>query len=453
MFPEDEYFGLTILAEIKDKFPDMPVIMLTVKDDHQVNSACIRGGAFDYFVKARIDYTKFVNSITNALESYESKLSAKHRLAELVKSLIRDCARLDEDVVNEHKIFGTIVTANPTMVDNCNLAKDIAKRASAYPILILGESGTGKELVAKAIHIESDRNDKPFQVVNSAAIPEDLIESELFGHERGAFTGATQQKKGKFELANSGIIFLDEIGDLSLTAQAKLLRVLQEKKFERVGGLSTIELDVQVIAATNKNLIQEMKDKKFREDLYYRLRTPIELPPLRERREDIPLLVNHFVQQENNKTEKKISWVNKDVLEYLTYSYNWPGNVRELENTVARMINSARQKGKDVIILEDIPKGYRLEDDKVQSPSKAMGIESEIYKAASSEAKREAMLHCLAKAGHKLKKNSGIITEAARQCGIDRAVFQRNFKKEFGMTPLQYWKKHKEKLLICYGLS
>ncbi len=218
-------------------------------------------------------------------------------------------------------------------------------------ILLIGESGTGKELIAKAIHFESDRSKGPFLAINCAAIPENLLEAELFGYEKGAFTGALVSKPGKFELANGGTIFLDEIGDLPLALQAKLLRVIQDKTFERIGGTKSIKVDIRIIAATNKDLEEMVKNGKFREDLYFRLNViPIYLPPLRERKEDIPLLIDHFLKKFNKEYGKNIS-INKSAMEKLI-NYSWPGNVRELENTIERLIILAEG---DEITLDDLP--------------------------------------------------------------------------------------------------
>jgi len=203
-------------------------------------------------------------------------------------------------------------------------------------VLIRGESGTGKELVAHAIHYRSSRAENPFVKVSCAALPETLLESEIFGYEKGAFTGATALKKGKFEIAHTGTIFLDEIGDISPATQVKLLRVLQEKEFERVGGLEVIRADIRFVAATNKDLEKEVREGRFREDLYYRLNViPIFLPPLRDRKEDLPLLVQHFIDKANKSNNKQIKKVSDDAWEYIM-NYTWPGNVRELENAIER---------------------------------------------------------------------------------------------------------------------
>lgn len=223
-------------------------------------------------------------------------------------------------------------------------------------ILILGESGTGKELFAKAIHYNSRRQVGPFITVNCAAIPSELLESELFGHEKGAFTHAIRTRIGRFELANGGTIFLDEIGDMSLSLQSKLLRVLEERQFERIGGLNPIRTDIRIIAATHHDLKKAVEEGKFREDLYYRLNViPIEIPPLRERKTDIPLLVNHFLKQFSNDINRSIPEVDQEVMNRLS-QYHWPGNVRELENVIERMVTLSSG---DTITLQNLPEMLR----------------------------------------------------------------------------------------------
>ncbi len=241
---------------------------------------------------------------------------------------------LQEELRKTYNIHGIIGVSESVR----NLIEVIRKVASTdSTVLITGESGTGKSLIAKAIHFLSDRRDRPFVTINCAAIPETLLEAELFGYEKGAFTGATSSRKGKFELANGGTVFLDEIGDMPLYLQAKILRVIQEKEIERLGGEKVIKVDVRIIAATNRDLESLVKEGKFREDLYYRLNViPIHVPPLRERKEDIPLLVEHFLEKFNEKYGKKVR-IAPEAMEPLM-EYDWPGNVRELENTVERLV-------------------------------------------------------------------------------------------------------------------
>lgn len=275
------------------------------------------------------DLVKKLDDFQEELNYYKQELQRHNKLNNSFKSIIGSSGTLKE----------------------CLIIADKASKSSST-VLIRGESGTGKELIANAIHNSSDRKNKPFIRVNCAAIPENLLESELFGYEKGAFTGATKSKPGKFALAHEGSIFLDEIGDLSPSMQVKLLRVIQEKEFESIGGLKTQKVDVRIIAATNKNLEEMMKSGEFREDLYYRLNViSIHLPPLRQRKEDINLLLEHFIEKISNKLNKKISGISPDVMPYLQ-NYDWPGNIRELENVVERAINMCDG---DFITLKDLP--------------------------------------------------------------------------------------------------
>ena len=232
-------------------------------------------------------------------------------------------------------------------------------------VLILGETGTGKELIARAIHSVGSRSDRPLVKVNCAALPESLIESELFGHEKGAFTGAVSKKIGRFELANGGSIFLDEIGDLPINLQIKLLRVLQENEIDRVGGIKSIKVDVRVIAATNRNLDKAIQKNEFREDLFYRLNVfPIRIPPLRERKEDIPLLVKHFIAKYSTRVGKNVETVTQQVIDQLV-NYNWPGNIRELENIVERAV--VLSSGKNLIIGDWLKQEITNNDNEILS--------------------------------------------------------------------------------------
>jgi len=284
-------------------------------------------------------------------------------------------------------------------------------------ILLIGESGTGKELIAKAIHFESDRNKAPFLAINCAAIPENLLEAELFGYEKGAFTGALVSKPGKFELANGGTIFLDEIGDLPLSLQAKLLRVIQDKTFERIGGTKSIKVDVRIIAATNKNLEEMVKSGAFREDLYFRLNViPIFLPPLRERKEDIPLLIDHFLKKFNKEYGKNIT-IDKSAMEKLI-NYSWPGNVRELENTIERLVILTEE---NKITLKDLPFYIRQEED-----NKTIGIKLKDSLPAQLELIEKKAIE------EALKACNYNQTKAAKMLGLTKR--QINYKiKKYGL--------------------
>jgi len=281
-------------------------------------------------------------------------------------------------------------------------------------ILIMGENGTGKELVARSIHRQSKRARKPFIEVNCAAIPEELIESELFGHEKGAFTGATTMKKGKFDLANEGTIFLDEVADMSLKAQAKILRILQEKKFERVGGAKIIETDVRVLAATNKDLEKEMETERFRQDLFYRLNViPLFIPPLRDRKDDIPVLVSRFIREFSHKEGLPEKTISPDALEILI-EHNWPGNVRELKNLIERLVILTQS---DVISGSDIPPF--ILNQKVGTDNAFLSVND--YRAAKSEFEKRFI-------AKKLLENEGNISRTAEVIGLERSNLHRKIK-------------------------
>jgi len=328
-----EVNGMEVLEQIKSMDNTIPVIMLT--GDKTVDSAvtAMKLGAYDYIVKP-FDIKELLALIGKALEKRRLEQENIYLKTELEKTAGF------EKIIGSSKLIKEVFTT----------IKNVAKSDST--ILITGESGTGKELVARAIHNQSNRAKKLFVPVNCAAIPDNLLESELFGYERGAFTGALERKLGKFELADGGTIFLDEISLMPLPMQAKLLRVLQEHVIDRVGGTKPIEINVRVIAASNSDLKQDVENRKFRNDLFYRLNViPIHLPPLRERKEDIPLLIQYFIGRYNKKFGKKISGVTKDALEAMS-SYGWPGNIRELENLLERMIVLG---DKDVISIDKLP--------------------------------------------------------------------------------------------------
>jgi len=309
--------GLQLLNAIKEFNRDLPVIMITAFGEVDKAVVAMKAGAYNYLAKPFNNEELLVN-IKKAIEHY---------------SLLRENLRLRDEARVRYG-FASIVGKNARMQEIYRLIEKVAPTPSS--VLITGESGTGKELVARAIHINSPREKAPFISVNCAALPETLLESELFGHERGAFTGATSMRKGRFELADSGTLFLDEIGDLPLSLQAKLLRVLQERSFERVGGVKQIKVDVRIITATNRDLKDEVDKGRFREDLYYRFNVlHIHLPPLRERADDIPMLTEHFINKFAGLLNKPTLRISGDALRYLT-GLPWEGNVRELENTIER---------------------------------------------------------------------------------------------------------------------
>jgi len=309
-----EMDGLDVLIKAKDINPRLPVIMITAHGTIDTAIEAMKHGATDY--------------ITKPFDLDELKLVVKQAL--MVSRLQAEVTFLRSEL---NKKYGRIVGTSQAIQDVFTLIEKVAD--STATVLITGESGTGKEVTALSIHQLSSRRDKPFVPINCAALPESLLESELFGHEKGAFTGAVSRKLGRFELANQGTLFLDEITEMPLSMQVKLLRVLQEREFERVGGTERIKVDVRVIAATNRDPVECIKKGTFREDLYYRLNVlPIHLPPLRERTEDIPLLVKHFLEKFNPGQEQAVSPEAMGLL----FSYEWPGNIRELQNVVERAV-------------------------------------------------------------------------------------------------------------------
>jgi len=322
--------GIETLKSMKEKNRDACVIMISGHSTIDTAVHAIKLGAYDFMEKP-LALEKVTILVSRALE--------KQRLE-------KENIALKTSISLQWEIVG----ANPGII---SLQDKIQKAAiSQGRVIIFGESGTGKELVARALHNSSDRKDRSFIEVNCAAIPHELIESELFGHEKGSFTGAFESKKGKFELADEGTLFLDEIGDMSLATQAKLLRVLETQEFQRVGGSKKIKVDVRIIAATNKNLEEEIKKMNFREDLFFRLNViPIYVPSLRERKDDIPLLVDHFLNIFAQQYGQKIKKISKTTLEALI-SYDWPGNVRELKNTIERFVI---MNPSDVIDIKEIP--------------------------------------------------------------------------------------------------
>lgn len=311
--------GLKVLEKIKQSEPDVIVIMITATKTVKTAVEAMKLGAYDYVTKPfDIDELRLI--ISRALSAQALEKEVKYLRGEVDKSFG----------------FGNIIGKSKGMEEIFKMVRQIADSKST--VLIMGESGTGKELISRAIHYNSNRKNYPFVTINCAAIPETLIESELFGHEKGAFTNAIERKLGRFEVGHQGTLFLDEIGELSLATQAKILRFLEEREFNRVGGSKTIKVDVRLIAATNKDLTQLLKKGSFREDLFYRINVvPIVIPPLRERREDIPPLLDHFIRKFNEENNKNVKGISKEALE-LIISYEWPGNVRELENLVERVI-------------------------------------------------------------------------------------------------------------------
>lgn len=317
--------GLEVLGGVKESDSDTSVIVMTAYGTIEDAVAAMKKGAYDFITKP-FDTDHLCVLISRALEN---------------RRLVAENTLLRQELLAGHG-FSDIIGQNEKMVEISNLIQKVAK--SDATVLLQGESGTGKELFARAIHTLSLRKDRPYIAINCAAIPHELLENELFGSEKGAFTGAHMRKMGKFEIANSGTVFLDEIGDMDITLQAKLLRVLQQRNFERLGGTKPIDVDVRVIAATNMDLNEQIKAKRFREDLYYRLSVfPITIPPLRERRDDVRRLTEHFIEKYCREMKKVTKSLSKDGISLLE-KYHWPGNVRELENTIERAVILAEGK-------------------------------------------------------------------------------------------------------------
>jgi two-component system response regulator PilR (NtrC family) len=311
--------GIDVLRASKKKNHNTVVIMISAYASTETAIEAMNSGAYDYVPKP-FDNNELKETIANALEL---------KTIEQEKKII-------DDELKKQLHFGKIIGNSPAMLHVYNLIRQVAKTKTS--IMITGESGTGKELIAKAIHDESDRNGKPFVVINCGGIPETLMESELFGHKKGAFTGATQDKKGLFEVADEGTVFLDEIGDLSIHLQVKLLRVVQERVFKPVGGNEDISVDIRIISATNKELEKEVIGGRFREDLFYRLNViEIKLPPLRERKSDLRVLAQHFLEKYSNEMGKKVTKISSYAINLLN-NYPFPGNIRELENLMERSV-------------------------------------------------------------------------------------------------------------------
>lgn len=331
-----EMDGYELIKKISASYPTLPVIVLTGHGTIETAVETMRDGAIDFFTKP-VDLDKLILVVKKSIKNSQ--------LQEQNKKLTEEINKL-----RSQQRYSKIIGKSGKLSEMMQIINQVASTKAS--VLITGESGTGKELVADAIVSLSDRKDKPFIKVHCASLSESLLESELFGHEKGAFTGATTQKRGRFELADGGTIFLDEIGEINPSTQVKILRVLQEREFERVGGEKTIKVDVRVIAATNRNLLEEVKKGAFREDLYYRLNVVhIEVPPLRERKEDIELLALNFLDQFNKEDGRKIEGISSQARKALL-SYDWPGNIRELKNSIESSVVLARG---NIIQLEDLP--------------------------------------------------------------------------------------------------
>ena len=395
-----ELDGIDLLAKIKASNPQLPVIMMTAHGTVDKAVEAMEKGAYSYLLKP-FDNDRLIIYVNKAVAIYR---------------VIKENRRLRSAVTNRYS-FGNIIGKSKPMLDVFELIGKVAPAGAT--VLIEGESGTGKELVAKSIHFNSPRAANPFVAVNCSALAESLLESELFGHEKGAFTGAAAMKKGRFERADGGTLFLDEIGELSPDLQVKLLRVLQEKLIERVGGTKPIAVDIRVIAATNKSLKEEMLAGRFREDLYYRLDVVhIRLPPLQQRQEDIRLLIDHFIKKyaAERKTGPAITGVDADT-ERLLFEYSWPGNVRELENVIERVMILGTG---ETIALEDLPRSIRST------------VQSDLYLGdIAADAKLYDTLAMVEKAliERALKLSDNVQSHAAELLGIGKSGLNQKIKK------------------------
>jgi DNA-binding NtrC family response regulator len=399
--------GFQVLAHLQRVSSSTSAIVMTGHASIESAVEAMKQGAADYLTKpVAIDQLRIV--VKKALD---------------VRRLQQENRLLRHQLKTKYR-FENLIGTSQAMQQVFELIEKVADAEST--VLILGESGTGKELVARAIHFNSHRAEKPLVPVNCGAIPEGLLESELFGHERGAFTGAARTRVGRFELANGGTIFLDEVGDKSAALQVKLLRVLQEQNFERVGGSRSVRVDVRIIAATNRNLDEAVEHGEFREDLYYRLSViPLNLPSLRERKEDIPLLLQHFVDQFNRLRDRKLQGVSPHAL-HMLMNYHWPGNVRELENLVDRVVVL---KGHGLVEPEDLPEKMRAAWTPTPAVT-AMDLPDEGFclDIAVKEFERELIARALQKA-------DGVKNKAAQLLGIKRTTLIEKLKRHSPLPP------------------
>ncbi|MFQ5511995.1 MAG: sigma-54-dependent transcriptional regulator [Candidatus Krumholzibacteriia bacterium] len=383
--------GMEVLATLHESHPELPVVIISGHGTIQTAVEATRLGAFD-FIEKPIDADRILLVIRNGLAQ---------------RRLIRENISLKAEVQRRTRIIGE----HPEMAAIMETLTKVAPTNAR--VLIMGENGTGKELVARAIHEMGQRSKEAFIEVNCAAIPEELIESELFGHEKGAFTGAVGRRVGKFELADGGTLFLDEVGDMSHSAQAKVLRVLQESQFERVGGTVTMSVDVRVIAATNKNLTVESQEGRFREDLFYRLNVvPIQIPPLRKRIADLPLLIDHFLAEAAAELGQRPKKLTKRAMDQLR-EYNWPGNIRELKNLIERLVILTHRPTIDVDDLPQLGPARNLEDP---------FFEKETYNDFKDATEKEFFIL-------KLKAYGYNVSKTARKLGMQRSNLYKKLEK------------------------
>ncbi|ADH85768.1 sigma-54-dependent transcriptional regulator [Desulfurivibrio alkaliphilus] len=396
--------GLELLKTIKGINPSLPVIMITAFGEVDKAVAAMRAGAFNYLTKP-FDNDELLVSIRKALEHYE---------------VVRENTRLRAEI-SERTSYASMVGKSHRMREIYGLIEKVAPTPTS--VLITGESGTGKELVARAVHSNSPRSQAPFISINCAGLPESLLESELFGHEKGAFTGAVALRKGRFELADGGTLFLDEVGEMPLSLQAKLLRVIQERAFERVGGSRTIRVEVRLIAATNKDLKEEVEAGNFREDLYYRLNVVhIHLPPLRERTDDIPALAHHFVAKFARELHRPGLQIMPETISFLS-TLPWEGNIRELENTIER---AAVLCSKELITPADVQP-----ESSGDQPSIGWGDNLQLEQLIPPETPLPEIMNTIEKkmVAEALAKADHVQTRAADSLGITKSLLQYKMKK------------------------
>lgn len=392
--------GIQILKQIKCVEPGVPVIMMTAYGEIETAVEAMKNGAYDFILKP-FSLEKLKVAITNALEAQRLK---------------REISYLREKTSGAN-VFGNFIGQSPPMLEIFDKIKKIGE-SKANTILITGESGAGKELVARAIHSCSYSESRPFMEINCASVPETLLESELFGYEKGAFTDAKSRKKGLVELAEGGTLFLDEIGEMGITLQARLLRVIENKTFRRVGGVQDLKVNTRIISATNRDLEKEIEDKSFRKDLYYRLKViPIHLPSLRERKEDIHLLTNYFIEKFNKELHKQVKPVRADVLDAMI-DYNWPGNVRELKNVIERaMLLDAEED----ILREHLPVEIRKDDRPTPDTKKSAQLIAAFYPMTLKEIERIQIERTLS-------QTNGNKSRAATILGISRQTLREKLK-------------------------
>ncbi|MBN2063068.1 MAG: sigma-54-dependent Fis family transcriptional regulator [Deltaproteobacteria bacterium] len=390
--------GIQLLEEVKKIKPEVPVIIMTAFGTIEMAVEAIKKDAYDYITKP-FQNDQMMLTIRKALGNYR---------------LIKENRLLNEALSDRYR-FGNIIGKSKSMLKIYDLIGKVSQ--SKASVLISGPSGTGKELIAKAIHYNSSRKDRPFISINCGALTETLLESELFGHEKGAFTGATAMKKGRFELADGGTLFLDEVGEMPHPLQVKLLRVLQEMEFERVGGTKSIEVDVRIISATHRDIKADVEEEKFREDLFYRLNViNIDVPPLCERNEDIRLLVKHFIEKYSDDDTKEKIQLDTDVWK-IFYNYGWPGNVRELENIIERAVVL---KPVGTITLDDLPDYLTIKEETIDI-EKFIPINAQLQNTLEDIEKqiiKRALTSC-----------NNVQSHAAEMIGITKSLIKHKMKK------------------------